>query len=69
MWNVVLILAGVLLESRWVSVVLLLERLEGVAWSLLVVGVSVWLVRRRVAARPVADRASARNPASARRPR
>jgi membrane protein DedA with SNARE-associated domain len=51
LWNGVLLLAGVLLESQWARVVLLLERLELVAWLLVVVGVSVWLIRRRARAR------------------
>jgi hypothetical protein len=40
-WNGVLLLPGVLLESRWAGVVLLLERSEPVAWLLVVVGVSM----------------------------
>jgi hypothetical protein len=55
-WNGVLLLSGVLLESRWAGVVLLLERSEPVAWLLVVVGVSVWLMRRRARARPADGR-------------
>lgn len=54
-WNVVLIGAGLLLESRWLHVVLLLERLEWVMWLLVVLAVSVWLVRRWSTPRPAPD--------------
>jgi membrane protein DedA with SNARE-associated domain len=50
-WNAVLILAGILLESRWDTVLLTLERLEATLWVVGGLALAAWLLHRRASAR------------------
>ncbi|HLU82477.1 MAG TPA: hypothetical protein VKZ43_03665, partial [Trueperaceae bacterium] len=64
LWNSALIVAGLFLGSRWESVLVVVDRLEGVLWVLLGVVVIGWFVwqrsrqaRKRVARNAISDAA------------
>ncbi len=58
-WNTVLVLAGVILGSQWERVLVLVDRLEGVLWVLLIAALVTWFVwQRRKQARRTLDRGS-----------